>query len=96
MKTSHSMNSDDIYKKIIFLLKEEIAKTTQTSIEKIPDELAFSSLGIDSMKMMLLIGEIEGKLQPFIECELTYNEVFMYPTIAEMAKYITEKINDRG
>jgi len=72
---------------LIKFAKEQIAEVTKLNIEEIDENTEFVSLGLDSVKALLVLQEMEEYLGVEINPLLFWN----FPTIKSLAEQLTKK-----
>ncbi len=75
---------------ISILIKQKISQVLGISTSQIDPDMPFDKFGIDSIKAMLIVGELED----YLEFELPATLLWDYNTINRLSQYLTKHLDN--
>ena len=87
-------NNEKLFDEILSIIKMEVGNATHVPVDTISDSQDLRKYDIDSMGIMLIIGNIESDLTKYDpNFELGYDVIYKNYTPYNLAVYISDKIH---
>jgi acyl transferase domain-containing protein/acyl carrier protein len=81
---------DELRNRLVAWLRQQVAAVLRLDVERVPEDKAVRSLGLDSLMAL----ELRNRLERHLHMKLSATLVWNYPTIAKLAEFLQKRLEE--